>query len=127
MTAATYMDMLNAFSQHFERQETQQYQHHFHGEFYDVSSEQSYEERPQASVLGNHGGEGLMSSYKVQHDGAVEYEGSTEGTTATYLSSLSVRQISHPLSSLAIDRLILEIPFPEQDDPPDEDDSVAAS
>ena len=127
MTAATYIDMLNAFPQQFEWRKAQQDQRHFYGEFYDVSSEQSYEERPQASVFGNHWGKGSMSSYEVQHDGAVEYEGSTVGMTATYLSTLSVRQISHPLSSLTIDGLILEIPFAEQDDPPHEEDTVAAS
>lgn len=128
MSVAAYMDMLNDLSRQFEGQESQQHQRHYYSEFYDDSPEQySYGEGQLASESHSQGGERSSSSYEALPGGATEYDSSTVGTTATYLSTLSVRLEVHLLSSLKIDELVLEIPFAEQDDPPNDDDTIAAS
>lgn len=64
-----------------------------------------------------------MSSLHEPWQGSEEeYDGSTEATTITSLSQLTVQQLSLSIATLQIDEMVLEIPFAEQDDPPDEEE-----
>ena len=64
----------------------------------------------------------LGSGFGSQALQSVGYEGSTVGTTVTYLSSVSVRQVEFQLEARQVEGMVLEIPFVEQDDPPDEEE-----
>lgn len=99
------------------------------GEFYDDNPEQY-------SYRDSHAMDAESDSQDVELSGgssgtqiheAVRYEGSTVGTTAAYLLTVPVRQVVQAVATLQMEGLVLEIPFAEQDDPPDEDAMFAAS
>jgi len=56
-----------------------------------------------------------------------DFKGGTQDSTATYLSHISVQHISVDFGRMQIDGMIVEILFRELDDPPDREESDAAS
>ena len=126
MSVSEYVAMLDSLQGTFDAYEARQLQRQFAGEFYDIGEEEDLQEesstslsQPQSEILSE-------TSLEMQIHGGEGFEGSTVGTTATNLSVISVRQIYLSLDSLQVEGLELEIPFAEQDDPPDDDDTLAA-
>ena len=126
MSAVEYIAMLESLQGTFDAYEARQLQRLFAGEFYDIDEEEELQEegsmslsQPQSETLSE-------TSLGTQIHGGQGFEGSTVGTTATNLSAISVRQIYLSLDSLQVEGLEVEIPFAEQDDPPDDDDTLAA-
>jgi len=129
MSMADYIDMLNELARNYEEQDFHQHQSNYYGEFYDSNPEDSYygEGLTVAHFQGNNGDTLSGSSTSIMNVTALDLEGETVGTTATYLSEISVQQIVDSVASLQVEQLVIEIPFAEQDDPPDDDRMEAAS
>ena len=87
----------------------------YYGEFYDYNPEQDY--------YGEGVGQAAMSRENSEGESVLlspTFEGDTVASTATYLSSVSVQSIRGGVGGLQLEDFIVDIPFREQDDPPDE-------
>ena len=126
MSVVEYIAMLDSLQGTFDAYEACQHLRHFTSEFYDINYEVDLQEEGSTSMSQPQGGTSSEPSLGTQIHGGLGFEGSTVGTTATNLSAVSVRQVLLPFDSLQVEGLELEIPFAEQDDPPDDDDTLAA-
>lgn len=122
MSATDYMNMLSTIYSQYEGQDMQRLQQEFYGEFLDDEPDQSGAEASHASGSAAQDEEYMSSTDEPWQGSEEEYEGSTVATTITYLSQVTVQQISLSAASMQIDEKILEIPFVEQDDPPDDEE-----
>ena len=55
------------------------------------------------------------------------YEGDTVASTVSYISSVLVQRVTSGMSGLQVEGTVVNIPFQEQDDPPDDNAWDAAS
>ena len=82
----------------------------YYGEFYDYDLAQGYYGEGQTAATTG------VSSHQAGQDSLAE---DTAAYTATYLSVLSVQQLAGEVRQMQLDTTEMEIPFSEQDDPPD--------
>ena len=112
--------MLNAISRPYDEYNMRQHQRHYFGEFYEDDFEESNFGEDLRSIESWQGGPSGSSPGTPEQELAA-YEGSTEGTTVTTLTTVLVQHVAGSIASLSIDGLELEIPFAEQDDPLDDE------
>jgi len=119
ISAADYMAALAVASSNYDGNDAQRHLHDYYREFYDYDLEQFYYVEGQVlKQTQSNSGEAMSEGSPIMmNEKAINFEGDTVGTTATYLSNLSVKQILDSIPNLQGDGLVIEIPFAEQDVP----------
>ena len=125
MSPSEYMARFTLISS-FDDHDFRAYRREYCGEFYDDNLEFDEAGAAGNSAPGEYQDGQTRSSSDLLEPEDRTCKGSTEGMTATYLTTLSVRQVVHSVPSVQVKGLVLEIPFAEQDDPPEDEVSMAA-
>jgi len=105
-----YLAALETASRDFHENGARHYLENYYGEFFDYDSARDYYEEGQTTAAANVGS---------SHQGQNSIEEDTAASTVTYLTALSVQHLTGDVRQMQLDENEMDIPFSEQDDPPD--------